>query len=272
MLKNVLFILVICLVAPIMAIAASDSPWEAKLPFESAAISYTLTGMQEGHESLYIRNYGRESATYRETTTTMMGITMLEKTVEIVTPEWIYSFDLTEQAGSKVVNPEKYMIEEYNQLTATEKKTVQANTEKMGMGAADAMGGTLEKNATKILGYNCDKMSLMGSIIYTISGTSIPLRTETDTMGMVMKSEATAFDKGASKASFFELPAGIIPEQYPEADAEAKAIAAETMEMLKDPEGVKMPIDDDNNRMQHIPKEEQDEMQKAMEVFFGISE
>lgn len=269
MFKNAMFTLVVCLAAPVMAIAAGDSPWEENLPFESVEISYTLTGMQEGREDLYIRNYGRETATHREVTTTMMGMNLVEKTVEIVTPDWIYDFDLTEQTGSKAVNPEKYMIEEYNKLTATEKKTVRANAEKMGVGSATAMGGTLEKNATKILGYSCDKLTLMGSTIYTIDGTSIPLKTETNTMGMVMKSEATAFEKGTSNASSFEFPAGIKPEQYPKEDAEAKAMAVQTMEMLKDPEGVKAPTGGDSNRMQHVPEEDQDEMKKAMEMFKG---
>lgn len=267
--NKVLAALIVFFMAPAVVFASGESPWEKKLPFKSAIISYALSGTQPGTETLYVRNYGAEMATYRETSINMMGMVMDEKTLEIETPEWIYSFDLAEKSGVKSANPQKYMIEEYNKLSSAEKKTVDANLEKMGIASADALGGKLEKKAANILGYTCDKVSMMGSTIYMIEGTSIPLKTESNVMGMVMNSVATSVDKGNVGDSYFEHPKGIEPEYYAESDAEVRATALQAIEILKDPEGSKTPMIN-NKRIENIPEEEQEQMEQAVKMLEGI--
>jgi hypothetical protein len=53
-----------------------------------------ISGLEQGEAVLYIRNHGRQRATYQNTVSKMMGMTMKTATVEFKDPEFIYSYDL----------------------------------------------------------------------------------------------------------------------------------------------------------------------------------
>ena len=272
--KGFLFGIVALMLWPLSVSAGAKSPWEVKLPFKSATIHYTISGMENGSEVTYIRNYGREVATYHTTKTTMMGMTMVNETVEIMTPEWEYDFDLTNRTGSKNVNPEKYMIEEYNKLSKAEQKQVLKNTETMGVSVAEGFGGNVQQNAEKILGYSCDRAEMMGTVAYSIHGTGIHLLITTNMMGMTMKVEATAVDEGRVDDKFFQLPEGIEPVMDPQSDAMAREMARQTIAMLKDPEGAKKLGEEAGGAQrqgsEQLTPAEQEQMQQAMEMLKGM--
>ena len=236
--QTVLTIIAVLLL-PFAAVASENNPWERKLPFEKATIQYTLSGTENGTEALYIRDYGKESATYHKGVNTMMGKSMQIDTINILNPDWMYTFDLVKKTGKKSVNPQKYMIEEYNKLSSAEKDQVMKNAKEMGVNVTSGMGGKLEINAEKILGYDCDRATVMGSTVYSIHETGIPLKIDTKIMGISMQKAATEVKKGSADAKYFELPAGITPQVDPEGDAMARSMAQQTMTMLKDPEGAK---------------------------------
>ena len=215
---------------------AGENPWDTKLPFKNATIKYSITGSENGSETLYIRNYGKEQATYRNTTTKMFFMTTKTETIEIVTPEWIYTIDMQEKTGEKSVNPTKYMIEEYNSLSRSDRKKILKNSEKLGNSSLNGIQGKIEKNAEKILGYSCDKISAMGSTIYMTSETGLPLKSETSVAGMNFQSVATEIDKGSVPGNVFIPPAGIKLEHDPQADQMARSMAKQTIEMLLDPD------------------------------------
>jgi hypothetical protein len=219
--------------------AAAENPWEKQLPFAAASIHYQLSGSQEGTEDRYFRDHGRETATYRKAVTVMMGMKMVHDTVEIQDADWTYTYDLQEKTGTKSTNPLNYMTEEYNKLTAAEKEQVRRNAETMGASFMQGMNGKVEENVTTILGQSCDRTSMMGTTVYMIHGTAIPLKTETAMAGMKMASVATSFDEGNVDDRFFQHPAGIEVVHDREADEMARNMAAQTMAMLKDPGGMK---------------------------------
>lgn len=225
-------------ILPVLAMAG-ENPWQKKLPFASATVHYNLSGTQEGTEDRYFRDYGRETATYRRSTTVMMGMKIVADTIEIQDADWLYSYDLREKTGTKTTNPQKFMAEEYNKLTSAEKKQVEKNAETMGTGFMKGMNGKIEQNVTKILGYSCDRTSVMGSTIYMIHGTPIPLKTEMDMAGMKMASLATSFEEGKADGRYFEKPAGIEAVHDQEEDKMARDMAVQMMAMLKDPDGAK---------------------------------
>ena len=262
------------LLVPVSAYAGAKNPWEVQLPFESATIHYTISGMEKGSEVTYIRGYGDEVATYHTTKTTMMGMTMINETVEITTPDYQYSFDLTNRTGTKSVNPEKYMVEEYNKLSDAEKKQVLKNSESMGASVAEGFGGKVQQNAETILGYNCDRAEMMGTVAYSIHGTGIPLRVTSNMMGMSMSVEATSVDEGKVDDKFFQLPDGIDPVMDPQSDAMAREMAKQTIAMLKDPESAKKLSEESQRKQmpptQQLTPEEQDQMQEAMEMLKGM--
>ncbi len=273
--KKTMFILfMMLLLVPALASGGNKNPWDKKLPFKKATIHYTLSGMEKGTETLYIRKYGKETASYHKTSTTMMGMTMVNETITITDPDWVFTFDLKEKTGTKSVNPEKYMIEEYNKLTKAEKKQVLKNSEELGSSMTQGMGGEIEKKAEKILGFDCDKVTMMGATVYSIHDSGIPLKTESNMMGMSIKIEATKIDKGSADKKFFKHPEGITAVLDSEADAMARSMAKQTMDMLKDPEAAKkassqQPVMQNPNQQDMSP-EEQQQMEKAMEALKGI--
>ncbi|MCD6389696.1 MAG: hypothetical protein J7L69_09825 [Desulfobulbaceae bacterium] len=228
-----ILILNLLITAPALA---GENPWDTRLPFKKATINYSITGTENGSETLYIRNYGKEQATYRNTTTKIFFMTTKTESIQIITPDWIYSIDLQEKTGSKSVNPTKYMIEEYNSLSRSDRKKILKNSEELGHSVTEGLQGEIKKNVTKILGYSCDKVSVMGSTIYMISGTGLPLKSETSMAGMSFQSVATGIDKGSAPANVFIPPAGIKLEHDPEADQMARTMAKQTIEMLLDPD------------------------------------
>ena len=249
------------LIVPIMATAAKN-PWDQKLPFKSAVIHYQLSGMEKGEETLYIRNYGKEMARYHTGESSMMGMKMKSRTVEITTPDWIYRFDLEEKTGVKTVNPMKVTLEEYNKLSAAEKKEVDKNSQELGT-AIMGTDGKREKNAKEILGYSCDMVSFMGGSIYSIHDTSVPLYTDTNIMGISVKSVATKVDEGKVDDKYFQFPDGIEPQHDPRSDQMARSIAQQTIEMLKDPEAAKKSNSPgmDQQRAEAIRQDSQDKQE-----------
>lgn len=271
---KVLLIAVICLF-PVAATAGKDMPWEKKLPFETATITYAIHGMEEGEEVVYLRDYGRERATYHTTVSKMMGMTMQNSSVDFQTPDAIYSFDLQEKSGSKSVNPQKYMVEEYEKLSSADKKKVEKNAEKLGGAFSEGMSGAVQQNVLTILGYSCDKVSIMsGSEVYLIHDTDIPLKSVVSIMGMSMVMEATSIDTGKVDDKYFQHPAGIVVENDPEADGMARTMARQTIAMLKDPEAAKEMVPAQmgipQEKMDQMSEEEKQMMQQMMEGMKGL--
>lgn len=226
-------LLVFLLTTPVMG---TTNPWDVKLPFKKATIKYQISGSENGSETLYIRKYGKETARHRRTTSKIMFMTTNTDTIEITTPDWIYHIDMQEKTGTKSVNPGKYMIEEYNGLSRSDKKKLLKNAEKSGRSAMNGIHGEFTKNAADILGYSCDKVTAMGSTTYMIHDTAIILKSETDMGGMNFKTVATNINKGSVSDKVFSVPPGVTIEHDPQADQMARSMARQTITWLLDPE------------------------------------
>lgn len=253
---------------PGVTAAEADNPFVRKLPFESATITYVLSGTQQGSEILYVADYGERSATYHKTVTTMMGTKMAIDTIEIKDPDWVYSYNLIDGTGSKSRNPLAYMQEEFAKLSADEKQRVLENSRQYGLNVMAGMGGRLEENAVDMLGYSCDRMSAMGTVVYSIHGAGIPLKTESDMMGMKMANVATAVDTGVVAEKYFKHPDGIEAVHDEEIETMSRQMAQQTMAWLKDPEALnktpQMGTMDQPGKMMSNPQENQ-ELMKQME-------
>jgi len=258
---------------PMLVSAGNASPWEKELPFKNITIKYAIHGMEEGEEIIYIRDHGKERARYHTTTTKMMGMTMNNSTIEFMTPDFIYTYDLQEKSGSKAVNPQKYMIEEYEKLSSADKKKVLENAEKKGGAFIAGMGGSIEQNAAEILSYSCDKLDIMGgSTTYLIHDTDIPLKTDVAMMGMKMTMEATSVDNGKVSGKYFKHPAGIVAEVDPQTDEISRNMARQTIAMLKDPEGARQeqPAQMGGQQQGKMSEEDQQMMKQMMEGMKGM--
>ena len=247
---------------------ALESPWEKKSPFKNATIDYNITGTMNGTKTVYIKDFGRTKAEYSNTSMTVFGMVQPKKEIIITTPEWEYTIDLVENTGSKQSNPHKFMIEEFHKLTKKQQKKVNENTEKMGLSTVEGMNGTVEKNALKLLGYRCDKVTIMGTTAYTLRGTEIPLKIDANIMGIQISEVATSIKKGSVSASKFKVPSTINCTYDNHADSVMKEHAKLTIQNLLagKPPGKSGSNSGNNNQM---TPEMQQQMQNMMKMFGG---
>ncbi|MEA2112223.1 MAG: hypothetical protein U9P71_09285 [Campylobacterota bacterium] len=215
--------------------ASSNNPFEHRAPFKSASISYSLDGTTQGSSVLYIKDYGKYLSEREKTSMIMFGFSKEEDKLTITTPDWIYTVDMLSKSGSKVTNMEKYLKQEYEKLSSSDKKTVQKNSKKFGTNVAQTMDGSVKFNAAMIHGYSCDKASMMGATTYSIHNTAILLKMEGTTLGMTLKKEATKIEKGAVDVSHFDVPSGVDITHDTSADAMMKQHAATMIQMLLNP-------------------------------------
>jgi len=275
--KALLVLLIGFLATPVLAL---ESPWEQKLPFESAVINYDVTGLTSGSKTIFVKDYGRTSVEYRDTALKILGMKQEQKEFILTTPDWVYTADLVADTGTKHANPTKFLTQEFNNLSRSDQKKVIGNAEKQGVSMLEGVNGTIEKNAAEILGYSCDKATMMGTVVYTIHGTELPLKVESNTMGMKLNEIATGIKKGRVDASKFELPSSISFIHDKQADqmvqAQAKTIiqhlvsgqpVVNTAPAGSQPQG----MNSDESQQNLLNPEQQQQFQNMMKVFGGQS-
>ncbi len=278
--KFTLFFLsfLLCFVMCVNASAGSN-PWDIELPFKEATIHYTITGSENGKETLYIRDYGKERVRHRISASNMMFMTTDTNQIEITNPDWVYSIDMKAHTGTKTSNPIKFMIEGYNNLSNADKNMVNQNVKKMGTSSMQSLQGTVQQNADKILGYNCDLVSGAGSTTYSIHETDIVLKSNVGMMGMNFTMDATKIDEGPVASNLFSIPAGIQITYDQEADNAARAMAKSTIETLKSPDAsqkMQQQVTDTIYQGEQaapsrpMDNRTQEEMQKAMDALKGM--
>jgi hypothetical protein len=222
-------------------VRGQDLPWEMKMPFKEATIHYELTGSEQGKKTLYIKDYGQIRATYHKATATIMGMTNKTDSIELVDPDWVYSFDLIERKGEKTTNPRKIYKAEYTKLNAEEKKNFAKNAKELGNNMMGQFDGSVKEKSGKILGYDCDVTTVGGmSTVHLLHGTDIPLRSEVSIMGMNNIESATKIDTSTAIAdSVFAPPPGITVTLNQEAEQMMNGTIQQVMNTLKRPDGAK---------------------------------
>ncbi|GAB6069352.1 hypothetical protein JCM30760_04490 [Thiomicrorhabdus hydrogeniphila] len=247
---------------------AQDNPWDQKLPFKQATISYDLSGMLKGHKTLYIKDYGKTTALHIDTAMTVFGMKQVQKELEITTPDWVYYYDLTSNTGSKQANPIKFFIAEFESLSSAEQKIVATNAEKFGVNMMEGLDGEVVKNAATILGFKCDKTKAMGTEVYSIKDSGIPLKIIGNTMGIKYSEVATKVDKSNVSNSYFKGPENITLRYDPYADEVLKKQAKSVIQNLL--EG-KPPAQNSQTTPQEekISPEQQEQMKKMLKMFGG---
>ena len=255
-----------------------DLPWEMKLPFKEATIQYILGGNQQGSETLYIKDYGKLRAKHHKATTVVMGTTNKTDTLEIIDPDWIYSYNLIEKKGEKTTNPRKLYQAEYSKLNAEEKRNFEKNSKELGAGMMGKHGGSIKQNAEKILGYDCDVTTVGGmSTVYMLHGSDIPLRTEVSMMGMKSSNAATKVDTSSSiPASAFAPPPGISAQLNIEMETMMADTIKNSIDTLKRPDGAQKMLQSGPGmglggmqkgmEAEGMSKEEQQEMMQQVEA------
>ncbi len=207
--------IVLFVATPVFAV---DNPWDTKLPFKSAIIDSKISGTMKGEKTLYIKDYGRTQAEHSNTTMKMFGMTQQLKEIIITTPDWVYTINRLDNTGTKQANLKKFMIREFDNLSKNQQKKVVQNAENQGIATIEGMDGSIQKKVTKILGYNCDKVTMEGTTVYTITGTDLALKLNGNMMGIKINQIATRVKKESPPSSKFQLPSDINFEHDEQAD------------------------------------------------------
>lgn len=244
--KKIISLLIILFFAtPAFAV---DNPWDTKLPFKSAIIESKISGTMNGVKTLYIKDYGKTRAEHSNTSMKMFGMTQQQKEIIITTPDWVYTINLLENTGTKQANLKKYMAQEFYDLSQSDQKTVVKNAESQGVATIDGMEGAIQKNATKILGYNCDKVTMKGTTLYAISGTDLTLKINGDMMGIKINQIANSVKKESGPSAKFSLPSNIIFEHDKQADQMMQDQAKNTIQNLLAGNSGKTPSADNSTK------------------------
>lgn len=186
--------------------SALDNPWETRLPLKSGMIVYKCAGSMNGKKALYFKDYGRTRAEYQKVSLKMMGMTSTESTTKITTPDWIYTIDNLTKQGTREANPNKFLSMEFAKLNDTEKAQVISNINKTGKFSIEGFQGKINLKAAKVLGYDCDIVTVLDTKLYMISGTDISLKTVGNTMGVKIEETATSIKEGTPPAKAFKIP------------------------------------------------------------------
>lgn len=243
---------------------AEDAMFDVKAPFKEGTIYYEMKGNTQGSEILYIKDWGRTTASYKSTTTKIWGIVNQEKTITINTPKWDYDFDMVKKIGTKQRSDISYMQEEYDKLSAADKKKFNKNAEEMGFSVFETFNGKIEKNAEKILGFNCDKATMTGVVVYTIHNSSIPLKTVSNIMGMKMEITAVKIDKNKIDDAKFSFPKDIIPDYDSQKDEMIKEAARQNVQMILSGEFQVAPVQPKNSKEVEKEEDSKDDFKDAM--------
>lgn len=271
-----IFITLALLVLASLAFADSN-PFEQKLPFKNATIKYEMKGSFKGTRTLYIKDHGKTRTEYSDATMKILGISNREKEITYTTPDWIYVYNEEDRVILKQTNPNKYMKEEYGKLSSADKKKFLKNMEASGVSTVESLNGTVEKAATKIMGYTCDKVTVAGITTYNITGTDITLKSEGSVMGIKENTVAVSIDKSKPSADKFNLPKGVPIEYSPEADEMAKEQAKSSIQMILESDGKSL-ITTDNSQIRNQAAEEdsgfdleasKEKMKNMMKMFGG---
>jgi hypothetical protein len=198
--KNILIILAIT----IATLTANAQATQTIYQIKSGYVKYELKGNAVGTKELWWDDYGAKTRTETQSTSTtkMFGMTSETKTnsVEIKNGTVLWSIDLNSMTGQES-NMEGYLdYSAFDEMTEAEK-------EEYAQAMLDSLGG--EKLPSEMfLGCMCDVITIWGSKIWTCK--NVPLKSETNVMGLTNYETATDFKKNIPvPSSKFEKPEGV---------------------------------------------------------------
>lgn len=172
---------------------------------KSGKIEYKLTGNTTGTKTVYFNNYGNKHYEHEKsvTVTKVFGISDRSETdkITIIDNDYFWTIDNIENKNYEGEMPYAKLGK---QITAD---MTEAEQGKMADDILQSFGGQ-RLGTEKVLGFICEKMSLMGSTIWIYNG--ISLKTETKVMGIVANEEAVSFEEDIRiPDSRFVPPTGI---------------------------------------------------------------
>ena len=172
---------------------------------KSAKIDYQLSGSNIGTKTVYFDDYGAKY--YEEenfvTETNVFGVTDRSQTHKITIINHGKLWTIDKEAGKNY----KGSVPSYQETQQIVNQMSDAEWKKFSDDLLKSFGGERIGKGI-VLGKSCEKIKVMGSIIWVYNG--ISLKTEVNVMGIIANEEATSYKENiAIDASKFMPPNGI---------------------------------------------------------------
>ena len=132
----------------------------------------------------------------------------------------------------------------------------------------EGLDGEVVKNATTILGFKCDKTKAMGTEVYSIKDSAVPLKIIGNTMGIKYSEVAAKVDTSSVSKNHFTGPNNITLRYDAYADDVMKKQAKSVIQNLLDG---KPPAQNSQTSPQEekISPEQQEQMKQMLKMFGG---
>jgi hypothetical protein len=164
---------------------------------KSGVIRYEMTGMQTGTAVTYFDDYGMKEATYEHFVVDLYGEEQVFDNVSYLIGFWQYNLDKQNGIATKSKN---------RTLASLVEDSEDGNLVMIGKELFSSMGGKLS-GEEEFMGRKCEiwELESMGTKIWVWE--NIPLKTETELMGISIRREAVEIEENADiPPSKFELP------------------------------------------------------------------
>lgn len=165
---------------------------------EQGRIDYTVSGVNNGTESMKWNNWGQKTVRRTTATMSMMGITRSIDQLMYTDGLWIYNVDETANTTTKMENP---MLKDMA-------KQKDLDMKKVGTDFMKAMGGKIIGTKT-ILGKTCDMWEMKQMMTKTCVWRGIPLITIAGMPGMEVTQTAVDIKIGSIPDSQVTLPSHV---------------------------------------------------------------
>lgn len=175
-----------------------------RFAIKSGKIVLELSGSTTGTKTIYFDNYGDKFHEHEKSVTEVKMFGMTDRTnvdkITIMNGDQFWTIDHIEEKNMQGTLPY------YKSSHQMVENMTEAEQKKMADDLLKSMGGKKE-GIEEVLGYDCEKISVMGSYSWIYKG--IVLKSETNVMGIVANEVAIEFDKNPRLSSdLFEAPSG----------------------------------------------------------------
>ena len=167
---------------------------------KSGVVKYEISGMQNGTAEMFFDDFGMKEATYENTVIEMYGIKQESKSINYLQGYWQYNIDQISNSATKTKNTILESIVENSE---------DGDLVVIGQEMFKSMGGTLI-GEEDVIGKPCKiwELKSMGTKVWVWE--NVPLKTETNMMGISILRIATSVEKNADvPASKLEIPSDI---------------------------------------------------------------
>lgn len=166
---------------------------------KSGMVEYQLTGARTGTETLYWDDWGQRQARLTKASVTTMGFTQTTDDWVITLPDVVYTIDMKTKTAMRADNP----------TTALAEGLGVEDLEEFGRRVSESMGMKRVGTDT-VAGYACEVWRTEQLQSETCTHKGVPLRSQTDMMGLSTGFTATKVDLDARvDESRFKVPADV---------------------------------------------------------------